>query len=234
VITDDPTIEEQPFESVSARPSPILRWTLLSVIAVAVLALAGTVGWLLGDDSSSPASSATPSATSVDAGFAQDMATHHTQAVTMAGYERDNTTNSALRVLAFDIETSQEFQIGQMQGWLDSWGLSRNNAHPMAWLGSSHHMTMTPGELMPGMATPAQMDKLEASHGKALDILFLQLMIHHHQGGLPMAQYAEQHAKEPYVRTLAGQMISAQSAEIIQMEQALRQLGGTQLPPPVS
>jgi uncharacterized protein (DUF305 family) len=82
------------------------------------------------------------------------------------------------------------------------------------------------------MATPAQMTKLETSHGKALDILFLQLMIHHHQGGLPMAQYAMNHASEPYVRYLASRMYSLQSSELQQMEQMLAKLGGHTLPAP--
>ena len=205
-----------------------LRIVLITIMALALLVVAGTGGWLL-RGSGSP----NPSASSVDAGFAQDMATHHTQAVTMAGYERDTTTNKQLKILAFDIETGQEFQLGEMQGWLDNWGLSRNNPTPMAWMGSEH-MSMQSNGLMPGMATPAQMTKLESLHGRALDILFLQLMIHHHQGGVPMAQYAAAHAGEPYVRTLAQQMVSAQSAEIIQMEQALRSLGGSPLPEPQS
>jgi uncharacterized protein (DUF305 family) len=205
-----------------------LRIVLVAIMTLALLVVAGTAGWLLRGGGSS-----TPSASSVDAGFAQDMATHHTQAVTMAGYERDFTSNKQLKILAFDIETSQEFQVGEMQGWLDNWGLSRNNPTPMSWMGSEH-MSMQAGGLMPGMATPAQMTKLESLHGKALDILFLQLMIHHHQGGVPMAQYAAAHAGKPYVRTLAQQVVSSQSAEIIQMEQALRSLGGSPLPQPES
>jgi uncharacterized protein (DUF305 family) len=76
------------------------------------------------------------------------------------------------------------------------------------------------------------MNKLESLHGKALDILFLQLMIHHHQGGVPMARYALVHAKDASVRSLAGAIVSAQSAEIIEMEQTLRTLGASSLPPP--
>ena len=88
---------------------------------------------------------------------------------------------------------------------------------------------------MPGMATPAQMNKLETLHGKALDVLFLQLMIHHHQGGLPMAQYAAA-ARHGGLRPrrCAGGWSIAQSNEIVQMEQMLRQLGGTPLPPPAN
>jgi uncharacterized protein (DUF305 family) len=84
------------------------------------------------------------------------------------------------------------------------------------------------------MATPAQMTTLETLHGNALNVLFLQLMIHHHQGGVAMAQYAAQHATQPYVRVLAQSMVNAQSAEIVQMEQTLRTLGSTPLPPPAN
>lgn len=216
-------------DETSGAPSNRLRRTLVAIIAVCLLIIAGAAGWLLrGGDSSSPS---TPTSSSVDAGFARDMATHHTQAVTMAGYERDYTSDSQLKILAFDIETSQEFQLGQMQGWLDNWGLSRNSTHPMAWMGSAH-MAMGANELMPGMATPAQLDKLESLHGRALDVLFLQLMIRHHQGGVPMARFALAHAHEAYVRQLASRIVSAQNAEIVQMEQLLRKLGGTPLPSP--
>ncbi len=206
-----------------------LRYTLLVIIAVAVLVLAGALGFVLRGGGGS-SSVATPKLGSVDAGFAQDMSTHHTQAVTMAGYERDNTTNPGLKILAFDIETSQQFQLGEMQGWLDNWNVTRNSTDQMAWMGSG--MGIGPTALMPGMATPAQMTTLEKSTGKALDILFLQLMIHHHQGGIQMENYARLHATEPYVVRLAGAMYTLQSNEIVQMEQLLRGLGGTPLPPP--
>lgn len=211
--------------AVAPRPTGLVR-ALGAIIVIALLVIAGAAGWLL---RGSGGSTDTPSATSVDAGFARDMATHHIQAVTMAGYERDNTSSPALKNLAFDIETSQEFQVGEMQGWLDVWHLSRNSPHPMAWMG---HADAVHNGLMPGMATPTQLTRLESLHGKALDILFLQLMIRHHEGGIPMARYANAHASEPYVRGLASAMATAQSNELIQMEQLLRKLGGTPLPPP--
>ena len=212
----------------AAAPGRGLRLVLLTVIAVAVLVIAGAAGYVIRGDGSSGTSSAAP--TSIDVGFAQDMATHHVQAVTMAGYERDTSTNSTLKTLAFDIETSQEMQVGEMQGWLDQWGKSRNNPNQMAWMGTG--MGIGPTALMPGMATEAQMTKLETLHGKALDIFFLQLMIHHHQGGLEMETYARDHATNASVVRLAANMYSTQSNELVQMEQLLRQLGGTPLPAP--
>ncbi len=214
-------------EEADPPPQGRLRTVLLAVIVVGVLLIAAGGGWLIrGADQPKAAG---PNA--VDVGFAQDMATHHTQAVTMAGIERDRTTNPALHALAFDMETIQQFQVGEMQGWLDEWGKSRNNDNQMAWMGHDH-MAMGADGLMPGMATPAELDKLVRVRGKALDILFLQLMIRHHQGGLPMAQYALEHASKPYVRDMAQSMINSQSTEIVQMEQQLRALGGTTLPAP--
>lgn len=205
-----------------------LRRGLAVVIAVLALVIAGGVGYIWG---SSGSSSSMPGVNSVDAGFARDMATHHQQAITMAGYTRDNDTDVLVKTIAFDIETSQSIQMGQMEGWLQQWGVSRTSGTPMSWMKGMHVHVGVNG-LMPGMASPAQMNKLLSSHGKALSILFLQLMIRHHQGGVMMAQYAMRHATEPYVRQLATNMYTVQTDEIVQMEQILRQLGGSPLPPP--
>jgi uncharacterized protein (DUF305 family) len=200
---------------------------LLAVMAVALLAAALAGGYFWGSRSGSTAP-AKPSA--VDVGFARDMSAHHQQAIEMAAYARDNSANPAVVHLAYDIETNQSLEVGEMTGWLDTWGLTRYSAHPMTWMGGHHHVGAN--GLMPGMATSAQISTLMAAKGKALDILFLQLMIHHHQGGAPMARYAAQHASADYVRTLAGHMLANQTTETLQMERLLRQLGGAPLPAP--
>ena len=209
-----------------AAPSRRLRVVLIAVLVIAALAIAGAVGWLIGDRGSSSVS-----ASSVDAGFARDMSAHHDQAVQMAGYTRDHTGDESIKLLAYDIETSQYVEIGQMQGWLDSWGLSRSSTiPPMSWMQGHSHLEAN--GLMPGMATQSEINKLLSLTGKPLDIYFLQLMIRHHQGGIPMAQYAAAHAGQSYVRDLARKMVQNQSNEIVTMEQLLRQLGGSPLPPP--
>lgn len=208
------------------------RTVLVAIIVLALLALTGGAGYVLGHRS---AADPTPTASSVDAGFAWDMAVHHRQAVIMAGYTRDHTTDGAIKTLAFDIETSQFNQAGQMQGWLDSWGLPPQSPNvPMAWMaGSGHDMTMSGDGLMPGMASQAQLTKLDTLTGKPLDIFFLQLMVQHHQGGAPMAQWAANHATTAYVRNAAKKMADSQGAEIVLMEQLLRERGASPLPPPM-
>jgi uncharacterized protein (DUF305 family) len=215
-------------ESPEPRRASGLTTTLLVILALAVLAIFGAGGYLLGHRQA-----AAPSASSVDAGFAWDMSTHHLQAVTMAGYVRDHTTDGVIKELAYDIETSQFNQVGQMQGWLDGWGLPPQNPNPvMAWMSGSGHDHLSASGLMPGMATQQEITKLETMTGKAMDIYFLQLMLRHHQGGLPMAQWAATHAHEAYVRNAAQKMATGQGAEIVLMEQYLRERGASPLPPP--
>jgi uncharacterized protein (DUF305 family) len=222
-VEPDLTDEVQPDAVHGSR----LRVALFAIIAILVLVVAGTAGWVIGNDHPS----GKVSDGSVDAGFARDMATHHQQAVVMANYERDYSDNPTLRLLAYNIEETQTFEIGQMTGWLDSWGLVRSTSRPqMQWMAGHDHLSSA--GLMPGMATPDQINQFETLRGKALDIRFLQLMIYHHQGGIPMAQYAAAHASKPYVRQLAETMAITQSDEIIQMDQDLTQLGASALAPP--
>ena len=219
-------------------PPPVRRgWTrpLLVVLAVVSLLLLGAAAGLL---VGLPGSSATsvPGADSVDVGFAQDMSQHHQQAVEMASWERDHTTDPALKQLAFDIETTQLQQIGQMQGWLALWGAAADppGGKHMAWMSSPDHAHMAAPsngvDTMPGMATSDQLRALRAASGPQLDVLFLQLMLRHHQGGVVMLQYGADHASVPEVRNLAAQMLSSQTSESEYIEQLLTARGGTPLP----
>ena len=85
---------------------------------------------------------------------------------------------------------------------------------------------------MPGMASPADLDRLRAASGAQFDMLFLQLMLRHHQGGAPMARYAAQHGEIAQVRNLAEKMVVSQGAESEYMAQLITQRGAQPLPPP--
>ena len=200
------------------------RWLLVVLGVVCAIALLGagaalTVLTGVGTDRA-------PAVDSVDAGFARDMATHHDQAVQMAQVVRDNSTDPAVRLLAFDIETGQLAQIGQMHGWLDAWAQTGQSDIPqMAWMGHA----VASGQAMPGMATTAELAKLRGLRGTAMDVYFLQLMIRHHKGGLEMAQYGAAHASKTYVRTMASAIVTAQQNEVVTMEQMLRERGAQPL-----
>jgi uncharacterized protein (DUF305 family) len=164
----------------------------------------------------------------------------------MATWERDHTTDPRLRQLAFDIESGQSRQIGHMQGWLALWDAAALPSGPhMKWMsaegsGQMDHMSSgsmsgsTPSasgvDRMPGMATDDDLRRLRSSTGAALDTLFLQLMLRHHEGGTGMLAYAAQYASIPDVKNLASQMLRAQTTESEYMRQLLTQLGAAPLP----
>jgi len=211
-------------EPAATRPRGLLV-VLALVTAVALLAAGAALAVVTG-----LGGPRAPDETSVDAGFARDMSTHHAQAAEMAQVVRDHGTDPTVRLLAYDIETQQLGQIGQLRGWLQTWGLTPQSDVPvMAWVTSHDHDGVSSGGLMPGMATTAELDRLRSLSGPALDVYFLQLMIRHHQGGLGMASDAAEHASLSYVRDLATKMAQAQQAEVVTMEQLLRERGGRPL-----
>lgn len=163
----------------------------------------------------------TPGDNSVDAGFARDMSEHHAQGVEMAGIVYRRTQDPAIRLLAYDILTTQQAQIGMMNGWLSLWNLpSTRDQLPMAWMG---HGMEGP---MPGMATDEEVASLETLAPAEMDRTFLRLMIAHHKGALDMAAYAAENAGESLVRTIARAMATSQSGEIKTMEAMLTERGG--------
>ncbi|WP_028937338.1 DUF305 domain-containing protein [Pseudonocardia spinosispora] len=219
----------------STESVPVWSRYLLAIGgAVALLMLGAAAGLLFGLSGSS--STAVPSADSVDVGFAQDMSVHHEQAVQMATWERDHTTDPQLRQLAFDIESGQSRQIGHMQGWLGLWGAAAQGSGPyMTWMSAmpSHQMgaAATPGMArMPGMASDDELRRLRSSTGPALDVLFLQLMLRHHEGGSEMLSYAATRAEQPDVRNLATQMRTSQSSEATYLRALLAARGAAPLP----
>jgi uncharacterized protein (DUF305 family) len=224
------------------------RYLLVAGGAVALLLLGAAAGMLIGLPGST--SVPVPGPDSVDVGFAQDMSVHHEQAVRMASWERDHTTDPELRQLAFDIETGQSRQIGYMQGWLGLWQASNQSPSGyMRWMpADGPGMAGMPGmsgghggsgaaqpaggvATMPGMASDQEIRELTTSTGPAMDTLFLRLMLRHHQGGGPMLGYAARAAQEPEVRNLASQMLTSQTAESDYMRQLLAARGAAPLPP---
>ncbi|WP_327095747.1 DUF305 domain-containing protein [Nocardia vinacea] len=197
------------------------RTPLLVLGAIGVLLIGFAVGVLARlplDGNSEPDPGA------VDIGFSQDMSAHHAQAVEMAGIALIGSTDNDVRRLAYDILTTQQEQIGRMQGWLQMWGKPNQNADGyMGWMteqsGHSHsgattdHAMSGPSASMPGMATTAEVTALRQATGPTLDTMFLQLMLRHHQGGLSMTEYAAQQAETTAVRTLAAAMATTQQGE---------------------
>lgn len=169
-----------------------------------------------------------PGNNSAEAGFARDMTAHHGQAVTMAIAIRDRTKDEQLFYMASDIMLTQQSEIGMMTGWLMSWGLGTvGDDDPMTWMG---HPTTG---LMPGMATQDQVAQLTSLPVDQAEVLFLQLMIRHHQGGVEMAQAILDRTSDKMIEDVANQMITMQTAEIGVMNQMLEQRGEAPITDPL-
>ncbi|MGW2546463.1 DUF305 domain-containing protein [Kitasatospora sp. NPDC001574] len=201
-------------------------WWPAALAAALALAL-GVPALVAGGTSASGSSSASaPADDSPEAGFARDMATHHQQAVDLSFIVRDRTTDGHTRTLAFDIINTQANQRGMMMGWLDQWGLPQHSpAKPMAWMGMKHTYEAHDGSLMPGMATNTQLAKLRSLSGRDAEVLFLQLMLEHHKGGVEMAQGYVDVAKNETEKRLARSMVVGQNSEIQLMTDMLQERG---------
>ncbi|MGQ4385105.1 DUF305 domain-containing protein [Streptomyces sp. SAS_270] len=194
--------------------------------SAAVLVAAGAITYAVAEDGGSDTDA--PSANSADAGFARDMAVHHQQAVEMSYIVRDRTKNEEVRRLAYDIAQTQSNQRGMLLGWLDLWDLPKvSSAAPMTWMGMGDMASGKDGALMPGMATNTQLKKLNTLSGKQAEILYLQLMTSHHQGGIHMAEGCVEKCTVGVEKKLAQGMVDAQQSEIELMAGMLKARGAT-------
>lgn len=200
---------------------PVLIICGVLVLAVAAFLLFGRGG--------------TPGDSSPEAGFARDMATHHAQAVDMAFIIRDKGPAKEIRSLAFDIINTQANQRGMFQGWLQQWELSQaTDQRPMAWMSGHGHgatpsASATPG-VMPGMASAAELAELRQAQGTQAEVLFLQLMIRHHEGGVQMAEGLLSLSTRSEVVSMAQKIVDGQSGEIKLMTELLEQRGARPYP----
>jgi uncharacterized protein (DUF305 family) len=210
---------EPPTDAEGEREAPRGYGTLALALAVVVGLLLGYAGGLLTPRLTRPGDG------SVEAGFARDMTTHHAQAVEMGliGFQRGEDPD--VRTIGADIATSQQGDIGTMQTWLRSWGLDPTGSQPrMSWMPGGTEMVKN--GLMPGMATPEEMDKLRAAQGRELDILFLELMIKHHLGGIHMVDGVLKVSDEADVVRTAQTMKNTQQTELVNLQNTLKRIRG--------
>lgn len=205
------------------------------VVVAALVALAvGLVGGLV--LSRAGGGEESPTTDSVAAGFARDMQTHHDQAVEMSWIVRDRTDDRLVRSLAYDIARTQSHQSGQMAGWLQTWGLKPTApGERMDWMkgvGHSHGddaHTLEEDGSMPGMASAEELDKLKGLRGKEAEVFYLQLMIRHHEAGVPMAEVGRDYSENDAVEVLASSIIESQTAETKTMTSMLEERGAEPL-----
>ncbi|SIO29788.1 DUF305 domain-containing protein [Agromyces cerinus] len=216
----DPPVPAAPRQRRGGRAAVI---AVASVALIVVAAVAFSIGRL------STLAEPTPTTTSAEAGFSRDMQVHHLQGVELAMIVRDATDDPEVRLLGYDIATTQAQQAGQMYGWLAEWGLPQAGSEPsMTWMtrpaldgaaGHGDHAASdpdahVPGAPMPGLATPAQVEELRGMTGIEAERRFLELMIAHHQGAVEMADAALARSTDDVVTALAQSIVDSQTSEI--------------------
>jgi uncharacterized protein (DUF305 family) len=133
-----------------------------------------------------------------DAMFIDGMTEHHQGAITMAEQALAESERPELRQLAEAIIAAQTTEIAQMAEWRQAW-------YP---------------DLAPTDGMDMGMGDMEVSSDTAIpfDQRFIDAMISHHQGAIDMAKMAIDNAEHEEIKTLAQDIITAQEAEIAQMQ----------------
>jgi uncharacterized protein (DUF305 family) len=133
-----------------------------------------------------------------DAMFIDGMTEHHQGAITMAEQALAESERPELRDLAEAIIAAQTTEIAQMAEWRQAW-------YP---------------DLAPTEGMDMGMGDMEVSSDTSIpfDQRFIDAMISHHQGAIDMANEALANAEHEEIKTLAQDIITAQEAEIAQMQ----------------
>ena len=165
------------------------------------------------------------------------MQVHHGQAVEMAMQIYRTTEDTELRTLAYDIATGSPRSAARCSTGSCS-GVCRRRARPlMSWMAdptAAHgDQAGTSGEPLDdaeaarrdGNGTDAELAELRAATGGEADCLFLELMIRHHEGAIPMAEAVLELGSEPRVLDVATSIKNGQTAEIDAMKSMQARLG---------
>lgn len=154
---------------------------------------------------------------SYDRYFIATMIAHHQGAVNMANVVLTNAKHQELKDMANVIVTAQTSEINDMLAWQKQWGYPASTGDMMI-----DHSGMNMTEDMATMT-----NDLKTLTDNDFDKKFLALMIEHHQSAIAMAKPAATNALHQEVKDLAQAIITAQTSEVIQMQQWQRDWGYT-------
>ncbi|SDO06623.1 Uncharacterized conserved protein, DUF305 family [Streptomyces sp. cf386] len=170
-----------------------------------------------GTDATADASAGAEAHNDQDVSFAQGMIPHHQQALEMAELAAGRASSAQVKDLAERVRKAQDPEIRTMSGWLKAWGEDVPSAAP----GMDHSAGHSGGSGMAGMMDQEDMDKLSKASGKDFDTMFLTMMVEHHEGAVEMAETEKARGRYAPATDLADAVITAQTAEIEEMNKLL-------------
>jgi uncharacterized protein (DUF305 family) len=178
-----------------------------TVLAALVVAIALLIAGCGSSDSTSA-----PSGNPVDRAFVAQMIAHHQSAVQMAMIAKRRATGAFVTQLADNIVRTQTAEIATMRSAdqrLKAAGVKQGS------LGVAPDMMGMDGDVS------------SLNTARPFDAAFMRMMIPHHQGAVVMARAERTKGKDPALKTLARNIISAQQREISQMRKHLAGTGST-------
>jgi uncharacterized protein (DUF305 family) len=185
--------------------------TVPPALAVAGALLAASCG----SNSSATDSRSSGPGKPVDRAFVAQMIPHHRSAVQMAKIAQRRGQSAFVKQLADAIVRTQTEEIAVMHAEdqrLQRAGIKKGS------LGVPDHMMGMNG------------DVASLKTAKHFDRAFLQMMIPHHQGAIVMAKAELAKGKDPTLKRLAQNIITAQQREIRQMRKHLADASATHMP----
>ena len=179
----------------------------LAAVALGVAACGGDDSDRAAGEQATVASAESP----FDRAFIDAMVPHHEAAIEMAREAKEaGLAAPELVEIADNIIATQQAEIEQMLEWREQWFGSKERESEAAALEA---LGLTAAEA--GMEHDAA--ALEGAHD--VDQAFAGMMIGHHTGAIRMAELAEEKADHDELKTLAGDIITAQQREIDILQQ---------------
>ncbi len=140
--------------------------------------------------------------------FTEMMVPHHEQALVLAELAYQYAEDERIIALAREIDSTQEFEVGLMNRWLDASGtVEKNQLHSE----------------MKGMLSPDDFERLEGLRGNEFDVAWLEYMIEHHEGAVLMVDILRFATTEGVI-AFGQYLVEVQSAEIRFMEGLLEEI----------
>lgn len=174
--------------------------TRAAVLAAVLIAVAVAAAVLTACGSGKPSDPRAANAT--DRGLVNDMRPHHESAIRMAKLAIKRGEHPQIRALAQDIVTAQSSEIALM-------GRLGNQLFP----NGNDHSTLAMDQDAMGMS----MDDSALKTREVFDRAFIDMMVPHHRGAIAMAEMELKKGQNSATRTLAQNIVKAQTAEIAQM-----------------
>ena len=147
-----------------------------------------------------------------DVAYAAAMIPHHDAAIQMARIAGERAEHPEISQLSTMIMASQEAEITSLEATYNRLTGQKSRSRDHAREGMSHDMMGMSAEEM-GM----NMDPAVLREADPFDKAFIDMMIPHHQGAIRMARMQVADGDDESLKELSEQIITAQSAEIEEM-----------------